>query len=65
MLLVKYMFLASGIGLPAGAIGLVFRDVYWANAHRAAEVASGPMALTGVRWRRALRCALVAGYRAL
>ena len=57
MLLLKYMFLASGIGLLAGAIGLVLWDVYRANARRIAEGASGPLNLDAVRWRTALRCA--------
>ena len=60
MLLLKYLFLASGIGLLAGAIGLVLWDVYRANALRIAEGASGPLILAAVRWRMALRCALVA-----
>src|ERR1019366_1347788 len=60
MLLLKYLFLASGIGLLAGAIGLVLWDVYRANALRIAEGASGPLTLAAVRWRMALRCALVA-----
>src|ERR1039457_6356614 len=60
MLLLKYLFLASGIGLLAGAIGLVLWDVYRANARRTAEGASGPLILAAVRWRMALRCALVA-----
>ena len=60
MLLLKYMFLASGIGLLAGAIGIVLSDVYRANARRTTEGASGPLALEGVRWRMALRCALAA-----
>jgi regulator of protease activity HflC (stomatin/prohibitin superfamily) len=60
MLLLKYLFLASGIGLLAGAIGLVLWDVYRANARRIAEGASGPPTLAAVRWRMALRCALVA-----
>ena len=51
MLLLKYMFLASGIGLLAGAIGLVLWDVYRANARRIAEGASGPLNLDAVRWR--------------
>jgi regulator of protease activity HflC (stomatin/prohibitin superfamily) len=54
------MFLASGIGLLAGAIGLVLWDVYRANARRIAEGASGPLALAAVRWRMALRFALAA-----
>ncbi|HXM40266.1 MAG TPA: SPFH domain-containing protein [Bryobacteraceae bacterium] len=59
MLLIKYMLLASGIGLLAGAIGLVLWDVYRANARRTAEGASGPVTLDAVRWRTALRFALV------
>jgi regulator of protease activity HflC (stomatin/prohibitin superfamily) len=60
MLLIKYMLLASGIGLLAGAIGLVLWDVYRANARRTAEGASVPLTLDAVRWRMALRFALVA-----
>ena len=60
MLLLKYLFLASGIGLLAGAIGLVLWDVYRANARRTAEGASGPLTLAAVRWRMALRWALAA-----
>jgi regulator of protease activity HflC (stomatin/prohibitin superfamily) len=60
MLLLKYMFLASGIGLLAGAIGLVLWDAYRANARRAAEGASGPLTLDSVRWRMALRFTLLA-----
>src|ERR1039458_2208213 len=51
---------AHGVGLLAGAIGLVLWDVYRANALRIAEGASGPLILAAVRWRMALRCALVA-----
>ena len=53
MLLIKYMLLASGIGLLAGAIGLVLWDVYRANARRTAEGASVPLTLDAVRWRMA------------
>jgi regulator of protease activity HflC (stomatin/prohibitin superfamily) len=60
MLLLKFMFLASGIGLLAGAMGLMLWDVYRANARRIAEGASGALNLAAVRWRLALRCALVA-----
>ena len=60
MLLLKYLFLASGIGLLAGAIGLVLWDVYRANARRTAEGASGPLTLAPARWRMALRFALAA-----
>jgi regulator of protease activity HflC (stomatin/prohibitin superfamily) len=60
MLLLKYLFLASGIGVLAGAIGLVLWDVYRANARRTAEDASGPLILAAVRWRMALQCALAA-----
>jgi regulator of protease activity HflC (stomatin/prohibitin superfamily) len=60
MLLLKFMFLSSGIGLLAGAVGMVLWDVYRANARRIAEGASGPISLAAVRWRMALRFALVA-----
>jgi regulator of protease activity HflC (stomatin/prohibitin superfamily) len=60
MLLLKFMFLSSGIGLLAGAVGKVLWDVYRANARRIAEGASGPISLAAVRWRMALRFALVA-----
>ncbi|MGA2742244.1 MAG: SPFH domain-containing protein [Bryobacteraceae bacterium] len=60
MLLIKYMLLASGIGLFAGAMGLVLWDVYRANARRTAEGASGPLTLDAVRWRTALRFVLIA-----
>jgi regulator of protease activity HflC (stomatin/prohibitin superfamily) len=60
MLLLKYMFLASGVGLLAGAIGLVLLDVYRANARRTAEGASVPLTLAAVHWRMALRFALAA-----
>lgn len=60
MLLLKYLFLASGIGLLAGSIGLVLWDVYRANARRPAEGASAPLTLAAVRWRLALRLALSA-----
>jgi len=60
MLLLKYLFLASGAGLLAAAIGLVLWDVYLAYAHRTAEGASGPLTLAAVRWRMALRLALSA-----
>src|SRR5208283_1454471 len=60
MFLLKYLFLASGIGLLAGAIGLALWDVYRANARRVAEGASGPLTLAAVRWRTALRLTLAA-----
>ncbi len=49
MLLLKYLFLASGLGLLAGSLGLVMWDVYRANGR-----------LTAMRWRLALRLALAA-----
>jgi regulator of protease activity HflC (stomatin/prohibitin superfamily) len=60
MLLLKFMFLASGIGLLAGAMSLMLWDGYLANARRVADGASGALNLAAVRWRLALRCALVA-----
>ncbi len=60
MLLLKYLFLASGIGLLAGAIGLVLWDLYRANARRLADGVSGPPDFDAVRWRFALRLVLAA-----
>ncbi len=53
MFLLKYLFLASGIGLLAGAMGLLLWDAYRAYA-------SGPLTLAVVRWRTALRFGLAA-----
>src|SRR6202167_908171 len=59
MLLIKYMLLASGIGLLGRGIRLVVWGVFWGHARRTAEGASGPVTLDAVRWRTALRFALV------
>lgn len=58
MLLLKFMFLASGFGLLAGSLGLMLWDIYRANARRMAEGVSGPLTLSAVRWRAASRFAL-------
>ncbi|HLY18752.1 MAG TPA: SPFH domain-containing protein [Bryobacteraceae bacterium] len=60
MLLLKYLFLASGLGLLAGSIGLVLWDVYRARLRRTAEGTLEPLNLDALRWRMAVRLTLLA-----
>ena len=53
MLLLKYLLLASGTGLLAGAAGILFFDAYRAYAR-------GALAIGAVRWRAAGKIALLA-----
>ena len=53
MLLLKYLLLASGTGLLAGAAGILFFDAYRAYAR-------GALAIGAIRWRAAGKIALLA-----
>jgi hypothetical protein len=60
MLLIKYLLLASAVGLFAGAAGILWWDVYRAIAGRNAGDASGGLTFAGVRWCVARKLAMAA-----